>query len=58
MPYQPVESLRIDDLDPADTEALVHMWRASFEFGVGIKDPNPIADQVAFLERRLGSAPA
>jgi len=53
MPYQPVESLRIDDLDPTDSEALVRMWRASFEFGVGIEDPHPIADQVAFLEEKL-----
>jgi ribosomal protein S18 acetylase RimI-like enzyme len=53
MSYQSVTSLRIDDLDPADSEALVRMWRASFEFGVGIKDPHPVADQVRFLEQKL-----
>lgn len=45
--------LRIVDFDPADTEPLVHMWRASFEFGVGIKDPHSIENQVAYLEEKL-----
>ncbi len=35
-------ALRIEPFDPADALNLVHMWRASFEFGVGIKDPHPI----------------
>jgi ribosomal protein S18 acetylase RimI-like enzyme len=28
---------------------LVQMWRASFEYGVGVRDPNPIEDQVTYL---------
>ena len=35
-------------------EALVDLWRACFEFGVGITDPNPIELQrQAFLEKIL-----
>jgi ribosomal protein S18 acetylase RimI-like enzyme len=29
------------------------MWRASFEFGVGIKDHHPIEEQLAFLHEQL-----
>jgi GNAT superfamily N-acetyltransferase len=45
--------LRIADLDRGHVEPLVRMWRASFEFGVGIVDPHPITDQVAYLENEL-----
>jgi GNAT superfamily N-acetyltransferase len=45
--------LRIEPFDPADALNLVHMWRASFEFGVGVKDPHPIEEQVAFLFEQL-----
>jgi len=42
----PFEADRLDEL--------VGMWRACFEFGVGVKDPNPIAEQrQAFLDRVL-----
>lgn len=34
-------------------EALVHMWRESFEFGVGITDPHPIAEQAAYFETEV-----
>jgi ribosomal protein S18 acetylase RimI-like enzyme len=34
---------------PANALDLVRMWRTSFEHGVGIKDLNPIADQVNFF---------
>ena len=34
---------------PSSTEALVRMWRASFEHGVGITDPHPIQGQVDFF---------
>ena len=30
-------------------EELVRMWRASFEYGVGITDPHPLADQREYL---------
>jgi GNAT superfamily N-acetyltransferase len=39
----------ITPVDPGETLALVRMWRASFEHGVGIVDPNPIDDQVAYF---------
>ena len=32
---------------------LVLMWRASFEAGVGITDPHPIADQCQFFLERV-----
>lgn len=35
--------------DPAQALTLVQMWRESFEFGVGIRDPHPVEEQVAFL---------
>jgi ribosomal protein S18 acetylase RimI-like enzyme len=34
---------------PAMADALVPMWRESFEYGVGIVDPNPLAAQRAYL---------
>jgi ribosomal protein S18 acetylase RimI-like enzyme len=46
-------NLRIEPFDPTDAVALVHMWRTSFEFGVGIKDPHPIEEQATFLLERL-----
>ncbi len=35
--------------DPSDAVELVAMWRASFEHGMGIRDPNPIEGQLAFF---------
>jgi GNAT superfamily N-acetyltransferase len=34
-------------------DRLVRMWRESFEFGVGITDPHPIAEQVAYFEAEV-----
>ena len=39
--------------DPARLEALVPMWRASFELGVGVVDPHPLADQRAYFLREV-----
>src|SRR5574337_1170505 len=39
-----IEDFRISDLD-----ALVRMWRESFEYGVGITDPNLLEDQMAYF---------
>jgi GNAT superfamily N-acetyltransferase len=41
-------SIRPFDRD-RDTVELVLMWRASFEHGVGVIDPHPLAEQTAFL---------
>ncbi len=38
---------------PSWRESLVPMWRESFEFGVGITDPHPIAAQVAYFESEV-----
>jgi GNAT superfamily N-acetyltransferase len=32
-----------------DTVELVTMWRASFEWGVGVTDPQPVQEQTAYL---------
>jgi GNAT superfamily N-acetyltransferase len=32
-----------------DTAELVAMWRASFEWGVGVTDPHPVEEQTAYL---------
>jgi ribosomal protein S18 acetylase RimI-like enzyme len=45
--------LHIADFRAADADPLVRMWRASFEHGVGIVDPHPIEDQIAYLQRQL-----
>ena len=37
------------EFTPSAAEALVLMWRASFEHGVGVTDPHPIEEQVDFL---------
>lgn len=53
MPTPPV---LITDFEPAETLALVRMWRASFEHGVGIVDPHPIEQQVAYFETTVRGA--
>jgi len=60
--------ISIEEFSVADAAELVQLWRESFEFGVGVKDPHPIEEQtkyllaevvpnnavrVAFLERRM-----
>jgi ribosomal protein S18 acetylase RimI-like enzyme len=42
-------AVQVSAYEPTDAAELVAMWRASFEHGVGIKDPNPIEDQLAFF---------
>lgn len=39
-------AVQVAEFDPAVTDELVRLWRASFEFGVGITDPHPIDEQV------------
>lgn len=41
--------VHIDDYRPPDARAIVEMWRASFEHGVGIVDHHPIEDQLAYF---------
>ena len=40
-----LSAVNIVDFDSARTDELVRLWRESFEFGVGVVDPHPIADQ-------------
>ena len=46
-------AMRVEDFRPTDTDALVRMWRASFEHGVGITDPHSLAEQVEYLRTRV-----
>ena len=39
--------------EPADAIELVNMWRASFEHGVGIKDPNAIEGQISYFRNQV-----
>jgi ribosomal protein S18 acetylase RimI-like enzyme len=48
--------ITITDFDPGETEALVRMWRTSFEHGVGIVDPNPIEAQIGYFEQTVRPA--
>ena len=41
--------MQIHAFEPDDAAELVKMWRTSFEYGVGIRDPNPIEGQLAFF---------
>jgi len=60
--------ISIEEFSADHAAELVQLWRESFEFGVGVKDPHPIEEQanylltevvpnnavrVAFLERRM-----
>src|SRR5574337_1993348 len=46
-------AIRIEDFRTSDIDVLVRMWRESFEYGVGIKDPNSLQDQIAYFEREV-----
>jgi len=50
-----MSSVRIEEFQPADLEPMVRMWRESFEYGVGVVDPHPIEDQMAYFEREVRS---
>jgi hypothetical protein len=41
-------AMRIEDYAPQYEHPLVELWRNSFEYGVGIKDPHPLEDQIAY----------
>lgn len=46
-------SVVLEEFRPEHRDELVAMWRESFEHGVGIKDPHPIAAQRQYLVERL-----
>ncbi len=45
--------MKILEYSAADTKDLVAMWRHSFEHGVGIVDPNPIASLHRYFENEV-----
>ncbi len=45
--------MRIEEFQSHDTDALVRMWRASFEHGVGIVDPHPLEEQIAHFRSKV-----
>ena len=46
----PGDVVRIADFQPQYTRRIVELWRRSFEHGVGITDPHPLDDQLAYFE--------
>jgi ribosomal protein S18 acetylase RimI-like enzyme len=48
-----MQDLRVEDFRSADTDALVRMWRASFEHGVGITDPHTLEEQTEYLRAEV-----
>lgn len=52
-PIPQMSQLSIEIFQPADLDALVRMWRESFEHGVGIKDPYPLEAQAAYFESEV-----
>jgi GNAT superfamily N-acetyltransferase len=45
--------MRVIDYEPSRAREIVELWRASFEYGVGIKDPYPIESQLEFFLREV-----
>lgn len=50
MPDHPVALV---EYAPEWRDPLVRLWRRSFEFGVGVVDPHPIAEQAAYFEAEV-----
>jgi ribosomal protein S18 acetylase RimI-like enzyme len=48
-----MSAIAIEDFRTSDLDTLVRMWREGFEYGVGITDPHPLEDQVAYFEREV-----
>ena len=45
--------MQITDYHPSQAQAVVEMWRASFEHGVGIVDHHPISEQMAYFHSEV-----
>ena len=41
--------MRIEEFSASHANELIELWRESFEFGVGVKDPHPIEEHTQFL---------
>jgi ribosomal protein S18 acetylase RimI-like enzyme len=48
-----IAGLQLTDFDAACFDDLLRMWRASFEAGVGIVDPHPLAEQAAYFKAEV-----
>jgi ribosomal protein S18 acetylase RimI-like enzyme len=48
-----VAPVELVEYEPAWLHELVRMWRASFEGGVGIVDPHPLAEQEAHFQAEV-----
>ncbi len=48
-----MDALDLAPYDASRLDALILMWRAAFESGVGIVDPHPLAEQRAYFEREV-----
>jgi GNAT superfamily N-acetyltransferase len=48
----------IEEFQPQYMRPLVELWRKSFEHGVGITDPHPLEDQLAYFETTVLTANA
>ena len=46
-------SVVLSEFEPRYTDALVALWRESFEFGVGIVDPHPLHEQREHFLRKV-----
>jgi ribosomal protein S18 acetylase RimI-like enzyme len=46
-------AVRLCTFEPSLLDALLPMWRQSFEAGVGITDPHPLADQAAYFQAEV-----
>lgn len=43
------DRLTIEDFCIGQGDELVRMWRASFEYGVGVTDPHPLTEQRGYF---------
>jgi len=48
-----VDNLAISEYSREHAGDLVRMWRASFEHGVGIRDPHPLEEQLAYFHEQV-----
>jgi GNAT superfamily N-acetyltransferase len=52
-PGQPGKALHLGPFEPHWLDALIVMWRASFEHGVGVRDPHPLAEQRDYFVQQV-----
>ena len=45
--------IQVDEFKQHEAGPLVHMWRESFEYGVGITDTNPVEAQIDYFWKEI-----